>query len=151
MTYKLSNKSLKKLEGVHPDLVRVVKRAITLSKVDFLVNEGVRSSDRQKELVASNKSHTMHSKHMVQEDGYSYAVDLLPYPVNWNIESFFPIAEAMQLSAKELGVKIRWGGCWCSLNQESNPKALLATYVQSRKQHKVKVFIDAPHFELIVK
>lgn len=149
MTYKFSKKSLKNLEGVHPDLVKVVKRALELSISDFSVNEGVRSKSRQESLVASKKSHTMHSKHLVHSDGYGYAVDLIPYPVNWEIEKFYPIAEAIQKSAKELGVKIRWGGSWCLLNQAKKPKTLLTEYCNARKRVGNKAFVDAPHFELI--
>lgn len=149
MTYKFSKKSLEHLTGVHPNLVKVVKRALELSTVDFSVNEGVRSKSRQESLVASKKSHTMHSKHLVHSDGYGHAIDLVPYPVSWELEDFLPIADAMQKSAKELGIKIRWGGSWCSLNQVKKPKTLMKEYSEARKRVGNKVFIDAPHFELI--
>ena len=47
--YSLSNRSLKKLDGVHPDLVDVVKRAIEITEIDFGVSEGVRTLETQKE------------------------------------------------------------------------------------------------------
>lgn len=116
--YKLSNKSLKKMEGVHPDLVAVVKRAIEITEQDFSVTEGLRSVERQKELVAAGKSTTMNSRHLT-----GHAVDLVPYPVSWDWEFFYPIADAMKDAAQELGVDLEWGGDWTS-------------------------FKDGPHFQL---
>ena len=39
MSFKLGKRSLSNLKGVHPDLVKVVKRAIELTEVDFTVIE----------------------------------------------------------------------------------------------------------------
>ena len=116
--YQLGNKSRSKLDGVHPDLVAVVERAIQLTEQDFSVGEGLRSIDRQRELVKSGKSKTMNSRHLT-----GHAVDLFPYPLSWDWEYFYPIAEAMKQAAKELGVAIEWGGDWTS-------------------------FPDGPHFQL---
>lgn len=116
--YELSRKSLKKLEGVHPDLVAVVKRAIEITEQDFTVLEGLRTYDRQKELYATGKSTTMNSRHLS-----GHAVDLAPYPISWDWEYFYPIADAMKEAAKELNVDLEWGGDWRS-------------------------FPDGPHFQL---
>lgn len=116
--YQLGNKSRSKLDGVHPDLVAVVERAIQLTEQDFSVGEGLRSIDRQRELVKSGKSKTMNSRHLT-----GHAVDLFPYPLSWDWEYFHPIADAMKQAAKELGVAIDWGGDWTS-------------------------FPDGPHFQL---
>lgn len=118
MAYQLGNKSLQKLEGVHPDLVAVVKLAITLTEQDFSVGEGIRSVERQKKLVASGKSTTMNSRHIT-----GHAVDLFPYPVSWDWQYFYPIADAMKQAAKQLDVDLEWGGDW-------------------------KSFPDGPHFQL---
>ena len=48
MTFKLSNRSLEKLEGVYPDLVATVKRAIEITEVDFGVTAGVRDIETQR-------------------------------------------------------------------------------------------------------
>ena len=125
MTYNLSNKSLAKLDGVHPDLVAVVKRAIQISEQDFSVGEGLRSLSRQRELVNTGKSTTMNSRHLT-----GHAVDLFPYPLSWDWNYFYPIADAMKQAAKELGVDLEWGGDWRSfpdgphfqLSWESYPK-----------------------------
>ena len=125
MPYTLSNKSLAKLDGVHPDLVAVVKRAIQISEQDFSVGEGLRSLSRQRELVNTGKSTTMNSRHLT-----GHAVDLFPYPLSWDWNYFYPIADAMKQAAEELGVDLEWGGDWRSfpdgphfqLSWESYPK-----------------------------
>jgi len=114
----LSNRSLSNLEGVHPDLVAVVKRAICLTSQDFTVIEGIRSLARQEQLVASGASQTMNSRHLT-----GHAVDLVPYPVSWDWPLFYPIADAMKLAAEELNVDLEWGGDW-------------------------RTFKDGPHFQL---
>lgn len=116
--YRLGNKSKSKLQGVHPDLVAVVEKAIQLTEQDFTVLEGLRSIDRQEELVATGKSKTMNSRHLT-----GHAVDLAPWPISWDWEKFYPIADAMKEAAEDLGVEIEWGGDW-------------------------KSFPDGPHFQL---
>lgn len=121
MTYKLGTLSLSRLKGVHPDLVRVVKRAIEITDVDFTVLEGLRSLDRQKTLVASGASKTMNSRHLT-----GHAVDLAPVvdgKVSWDWPLYHRIAKAMKQAAKELGVPVEWGGDW-------------------------KTFKDGPHWQL---
>lgn len=118
MSYNLSQRSMQHLSGVHPDLIAVVKRAIQITEQDFSVIEGVRNINRQRELVAKGASTTMNSRHLT-----GHAVDLAPYPVNWDWEYFYPIADAMKAAADELEVDLEWGGDW-------------------------KSFPDGPHFQL---
>lgn len=118
MSYKLSHRSKQRLSGVHPDLVAVVKRAIEITEQDFAVTEGIRHIERQRQLVATGKSTTMNSRHLT-----GHAVDLVPWPVSWDWEHFYPIADAMKQAAEELGVDLEWGGDW-------------------------KSFPDGPHFQL---
>src|SRR6056297_2888142 len=105
MAYRLSQRSKNNLSGVHPDLVAVVKRAIEITEQDFSVLEGVRNIERQRQLVAQGKSQTMNSRHLT-----GHAVDLAPYPLSWEWEYFYPIADAMIQSCQELDVALRWGG-----------------------------------------
>lgn len=112
MSYQLGKRSLARLEGVHPDLVRVVKRAIEITEVDFTVLEGVRSLKRQKQLVAAGASKTMNSRHLT-----GHAVDLGAWvggKVRWDWPLYHKIAAAMKQAAKELDQPIEWGGDWRS-------------------------------------
>lgn len=148
---KFSNKSKEKLKGVHPDLVKVLELAITYTKQDFSITEGVRTKEQQVIYVRTGKSQTMNSKHLVQKDGYGHAIDVVPYPVSWELEKFYPIADAISKAAKELKVTVRWGGAWINLNSSNlSAKQLLDNYVKARKKAGNKVFIDAPHFEIVL-
>lgn len=135
MTYKLGTRSRENLKGVHPDLVKVVERAIELTTQDFTVIEGVRTQERQQELYAQGRTKPGQrvtnadgvknkSNHQVKSDGLGHAVDIVPYPVDWNSSvKFNNIAVAMKLAACQLGIDITWGGDWSRL-------------------------VDLPHFEL---
>ena len=109
MGFSLGKRSKEKLRGVHPDLVSVVERAIELTEQDFTVIEGLRDIDRQRELVKTGKSTTMNSRHL---DGH--AVDIAPWPISWDWDEFYPIADAMKQAAEELEVDLEWGGDWKS-------------------------------------
>ena len=109
MPYKLGTRSLQNLSGVHPDMVAVVKRAIEISEQDFSVIEGIRHINRQRELVKSGASTTMNSRHLT-----GHAVDIAPYPISWEWEYFYPIADAMKQAAEELDIDLEWGGDWKS-------------------------------------
>lgn len=153
MTYRLSNKSLATLKGVHPDLVKVVKLAITKTKADFTVFEGVRTAAQQAVYVRRGASQTMNSKHLIQPSGFGHAVDLVPFVagrLEWSWPHLYLIAEAVRDAANELGVKIRWGGSWSVLNNEADTKKAVATYVNDRLREGKKAFNDGPHFELIL-
>ncbi len=102
----LGKRSTDNLKGVHEDLVRVVRRALELSPVDFTVIEGLRTPERQAELMKQGFTRTLKSRHIIGQ-----AVDIVPLPVDWNNPAPFRlVAEAMKKSAAELGVKITWGG-----------------------------------------
>lgn len=118
---KLSESSLKKIDGVHPDLQRVVYRAAEITAVDFIITEGLRTVERQKKLVASGASKTMNSRHIT-----GHAVDLAALvdgEVRWDWPLYHKLAEAMKEAARIEGVPIEWGGDW-------------------------KTFKDGPHFQL---
>lgn len=148
--FVFSRRSLSHLNSVHPDLVAVAKRALALSEKDFSITSGVRDFDTQQRLVREGKSKTLRSKHLIQTDGYGHAIDIVPYPVDWTLEKFYPIAEAFRQAAKELNVKIRWGGSWDIINETDKPcKALVEAYSASKRKTGQKAFIDAVHFELV--
>ena len=138
MTYRLSQRSMQNLSGVHPDLVAVVKRAIEITEQDFSVIEGIRNIDRQRKLVAQGKSQTMNSRHLT-----GHAVDIAPYPLSWDWEYFYPIADAMKEAAEELDIPLRWGGNWQVddiRHWEGNAESLANAYNGS--------FPDGPHIEI---
>ena len=121
MPFTLSDRSKKRLQGVHPDLVRVVERAIELTPVDFVVTEGRRTKARQRELVAAGASQTMNSRHIT-----GHAVDLAALvggKVRWDWPLYSQLAGAMMMAAAELKIPLEWGGKWES-------------------------FKDGPHFQL---
>jgi len=148
--FKLSNKSLGKLEGVNSGLVNVVKRAIELTEIDFGVSEGLRTYERQKMLLEKGTTKTLKSKHLTGR-----AVDLFAYvnnKISWKHEHYYVIADAMKKSALELGVKIRWGGAWHIDDlgkSEMTAKECHSSYVALRKSQGRKPFNDMPHFELM--
>ena len=140
MTHVLSARSRTRLQGVHPDLIRVVERAIQLSRQDFTVLEGVRTLERQKQLYAQGRTKpgpkvtwTLNSRHFVDpKTGYGHAVDLAPFPIDWSdLTKFDAISRAMFDAAKELGIAIRWGADW---DRDGKPRERGET--------------DSPHFEL---
>ena len=115
MSIILSQKSLTKLEGAHPDLVRVVKRAAALSSIDFTVLEVLRTPARQKELVAKGASKTLRSRHLPGADGKSRAIDIAPMDggqVSWAWPLYHKLAPIIKQAAKDEGVPIEWGGDW---------------------------------------
>jgi peptidoglycan L-alanyl-D-glutamate endopeptidase CwlK len=137
MPFQLGARSLSRLEGVNPRMVAVVKLAISISPVDFVVVEGVRTPERQRELYAQGRTKpgkvvtwTLKSKHI---DGL--AVDLAPWvngAVDWNdLAKFDAIAKAMMTAAKQLNTPIRWGANW---DGDERPRE--------------KGEGDSPHFEL---
>ena len=112
MTFSLSAKSQLRLALVHPDLKKVVEDAIKISTVDFVVAEGVRTLERQRELVAAGASHTMNSRHL-----HGLAVDLFALvgnKVTWQPIVYNQIANAMLSAAAKQHIPITWGGSWTS-------------------------------------
>ena len=113
--YTLGARSKSRLKGVHPDLVKVVERAIQITTVDFTVLEGIRDPQRQRTLVDSGASQTLNSRHIPGADGFAKAVDLGAWvddEVRWDWPLYSKIAAAMKEAAKQVGVDITWGGDW---------------------------------------
>jgi peptidoglycan LD-endopeptidase CwlK len=114
--FKLSARSRGRLLGVHPHLVKVVERAITVTTVDFSVVEGLRNIATQRRYFLLGKSKTMNSRHLPHgPDQVGHAVDLCGWvngTVSWEPEHYAPIADAMKSSAYALGIDVEWGGDW---------------------------------------
>lgn len=119
--YSFGQRSLKRLEGVHPDLVKVMKSAIACTPLDFTVLEGVRTLAQQKKYYAAGATRTMNSRHLT-----GHAVDIAPYidgKVRWDWPLYHELAKVVKKCAVDLGIPITWGGDW-------------------------KSFKDGPHWEL---
>lgn len=152
MIFKLGTKSLQRLNGVHPDLVRVVKRAIEITEVDFGVIEGLRTRKRQEELFAQKATKTLNSRHIPNDAGVGHAVDLAPVVggiPRWDWPLFYPLADAVKRAAIELKVPIVWGGVWDrQISELGDMEKAVENYVARRKKAGFKAFIDGPHVEL---
>ncbi len=121
MSFAFGARSLARLKGVHPDLVRVMKRAIGCSVLDFSIIEGLRTLAKQKEYMAAGATRTMNSRHLT-----GHAVDVAPYvggKIRWDWPLYHQLAAIIKKAAADEQVPITWGGDWAS-------------------------FADGPHFEL---
>lgn len=138
MSYKFSKRSTDNLCNVHPHLVQIAFKALDITERDFIVTEGVRTLERQAELVDSGKSQTMKSRHLT-----GHAIDVVPYPVSWEWEDFYPVADAFIKASRELDIPLRWGGNWNvhDLRKWNGTSKLLHQKYRGS-------FPDAPHFEL---
>lgn len=131
--FKLSQRSLNSLNGVDPNLVKVVKRAIELTEQDFIVIEGLRTREQMMINYGKGRTAAQLAVHGIpasyakpkeakvtwlndpfaSNHAKGKAVDIVPSPVDWNdISKFKKINEAMQAAAKEIGVKLSYGGDW---------------------------------------
>ena len=121
MSIILGARSLGRLEGVHPDLVRIVKKAAAMSNLDFTVLEGLRTFERQRQLVAEGASKTLKSRHLT-----GHAVDLAPMiggKISWDWPLYNRLAKIVKAAAAEEKLPLTWGGDW-------------------------RTFKDGPHWEL---
>jgi len=116
--HKFSQSSLNKLAQCDDDLQRVAHMALKYSKYDFGISEGIRTIERQKEMIDHGKSQTMNSRHLPNDYGVSEAIDIKIYrngQITWDPKYFRKVAGAFFKAAFELGIPIEWGGHWESL------------------------------------
>jgi peptidoglycan L-alanyl-D-glutamate endopeptidase CwlK len=149
MSFKLSQRSIERLDGVKDQLVDVVVRAIEITTVDFGVTEGLRIIETQRQYVATGKSQTMESKHLTGD-----AVDLMAYingQVSWELNLYDNIADAMKQAAIEKNVALRWGAAWNVPDirlWRGTMEEAMNFYIDERRRQNKRPFIDGPHFEL---
>lgn len=147
--FRFGKTSLARLETVDERLRAICHLALCKSPIDFMVLEGRRTMQRQHELYGQGRTAaqlkavgvnpalakpsmqkvtwTLKSNHFTGR-----AVDLVPWPVDWNDASKFDrIAQSMFAAAEELGIDLRWGADW---DQDGKPRERGET--------------DSPHFEL---
>lgn len=121
---KIDPRSASRMAGVRIDLRRVIYRAAEITPIDFIVTEGLRDLDRQKQLMAAGASKTLNSRHLT-----GHAVDLaarLDGEIRWDWPLYHKLADAVKEAARLEGVPIEWGGDW-------------------------RKFKDGPHFQLPIK
>ena len=128
-----SKLSLQRLEEVHPLLVNLAYHLLQYHDIKIIY--GVRTLEQQKALYEKGLSKTMNSRHLKQPDGYSWAVDIAPYPIDWNdTKRFYWVAGMMRVLGREYlpeGWVLRWGGNW-DIDEDLNDQS----------------FMDLAHFEL---
>ena len=119
--FSFSKASLEKMNGVNSKLVILMKEAIKNSPYDFKITEGLRTVERQKELVKTGKSKTMNSYHL---KGKAVDIAVLIYnKITWDFKYYKEVANHIKEVARKLGYVITWGGDW-------------------------KTFKDGPHFQI---
>lgn len=119
--FVFSKRSLKNLEGVHPDLALLVTQALKCSAIDFMVTEGLRTREKQIKLFSIGASRTLNSRHLT-----GHAVDvaaLIGNEIRWDWPLYTKIATAFAKASADVDVPFEWGGSW-------------------------KSFRDGPHFQL---
>tara|TARA_R100000278_G_scaffold54211_2_gene45208 strand:- start:978 stop:1436 length:459 start_codon:yes stop_codon:yes gene_type:complete len=151
MAFKLSQRSLGRLDGVKNELHSVVTTAIGLTNVDFGVTCGLRTEKEQEDLVARGASKTMKSKHLTGD-----AVDVVAYiggsRISWELNLYDDIADAFKEASVREGVGIRWGASWHIpdlRDWEGTAEEAMMAYIDLRRSQGRRPFIDAPHFELV--
>ncbi len=153
MGYSLSATSLSRLNGVHPNLAKVVKRAIEVTEQDFVVQEGLRTLATQKQYLAKGVTKTLNSKHLKQSDGFGHAVDLVPLvngKASWDWNFLWEIIVAIDVAAAELDVELTWGAVWDKkLSQYGGTVEKLKQEVEAyKKRHSGPDFLDGVHIQL---
>lgn len=148
MQFQLSKKSLNNLIGVHPDLVAVVKKAIEITEIDFVVIEGLRTLDKQKLLLQAGATTTLNSRHLT-----GHAVDLAALvgkEIRWDWPLYHKIAYAMKQAANDLDIPLEWGAVWDKEMSEisSDFDKEIADYTVRQRMKCKKAFLDGPHFQL---
>lgn len=156
MGFRLGRKSRAELRGVDRRLVQCVERAIEITLQDFTVFDGMRTAAEQAEL---------HRRGASQRDGYKRlsehqkgrAVDLVPW-INgrprWEWGAIYPIAHAMNVAARDMGLALVWGGAWhkmftgIHMTSGRSAKELMDDYGRTRRAQKRRPFFDGPHYEL---
>ena len=128
---RFGKRSRERLKGVDSRLVNVLNEVVKY--FDITIIEGLRSQERQNELVTQGKSKTKFGKHVQGK-----AVDIAPYPIDWDSRDDFHYLGGFVLGvASKMGIDIRWGGDWSDSSLSKNARTT-----------KDNNFDDLVHFEI---
>ena len=136
---------LKRFEGVHADLTRVITEAAARHDLVVRVTEGIRTKERQKQMVASKASRTMDSRHIT-----GHAIDvaiMVGKEVRWDFGLYQDFANTMGATSIEIGIPVVWGGHWKQL-RDADQTDEIADYVARCRRERRRPMLDGPHFEL---
>ena len=148
--FVFGDKSWEELKGVDTRLQAVVTCALTLTKQDFTVFDGLRTQEEQMEMIRRGSSKATESKHLTGQ-----AVDLVPYvagKLRWEWNPIFVITKAVYEASSRTGIQLRWGGVWDEEFHRLNPDKLsneVGAYIKRRQDAGKRVFVDGVHFELL--
>jgi peptidoglycan LD-endopeptidase CwlK len=143
--YRFSASSKRKLDTVHPKLRLLIQAVMDEQVEDFMVIEGVRTLERQKELLAKGVTRTLASKHLPDNMGYSRAIDIAPIPLDFSDKQAFKrLIKRVKAKAKELNIRIRSGSDW-DMNDVVDEEEL-KNYIAKFKR---RPLVDYPHLELV--
>ena len=166
MTFKLGRASKRNLQGVHPNLIRLVEECIRITPVDFTILKtgGLRTTAMQMAIFRSGASkldgRSKKSMHQKQGDDFGHAVDLVPYVAGsprWEWPLIYPIAGCMAHLSKNLDIGIKWGGVWDKemdeyIGTDFNPGKLAQRMQAAVRAYTIRHmgpdFIDGPHYQL---
>lgn len=147
MTFQFGTKSKACLAGVHQDLADLAEAALAESEIDFSITEGLRSKERQGELVAEGKSQTLKSRHIT-----GHAIDvgaLVDGRLTWDMAPYVNIAEAFRRASIKTGIPFEWGCAWgIDLTKFECAESAKGIYAAERIRQGKKPFFDGPHFQL---
>lgn len=151
--HEFGKSSERELNGVHPKLVAVTRRALRLCEEDFGVIDGTRTEEEQADYVKRGVSKTLKSMHLPQEDGFSWAVDNVPYingRYRWEWAPIYKVAAAMRKAAIELDADIIWGGVWDRKLRDlpETPEGIRQAMLEYNERHPGEDFNDGPHYQL---
>lgn len=132
--FKFSKNSLKKLEGLHPNLQKFFRELIKISPYDFSITQGVRTAEEQNKLYQQGRTtpgkivtncdgYKLKSNHQTKSDGLGHAGDiavLVNNKITWEEKYYKEVAMSARILMQKYNIE--WGGDW-------------------------KNFKDLPHFE----
>lgn len=143
--FSFGRKSNSNLSEAHPAMQKLANRALAISSVDFSIVDALRSSAETAANVQSGASRAKRSTH---EDGLAIDVKAIG---SQDVGAYYAIARAFRDAARELGIRVRWGGAWVELTPTLDPQAAVIEYKRQSKAKGETPLLDFGHFELYPK